>query len=212
MAGTEVHNLSLESSHCFCAAFSGFHVWLIRTIESPNYTKELNYSVSSLISWYYEWWDIATSLRTMPKHAGRKRGIRYRTKGEITSCKSLWSVRWSICLSEAEAESLFKMHQMFECEVRSWQHLWFSVEIARAQLPRCCLYSHEKGLIQRPRQTGPCGAEVDRSFSESPVKSQQPGYIKLEQDRLETLYSKIPCCHVPCCPPYQKIPERGQSE
>lgn len=123
IAGTEVHNLNLESSHCFCPAFSGFPVWLIRTIECPNYTKELKYFVSSLISWYYEWWDIATSLRTMPKHGGRRRGIVYRTKGKITSCKSLWSLRRSFCLFEAEAESLFKMHQMFECEVRSWQHL-----------------------------------------------------------------------------------------
>lgn len=161
-------------------------------------------------SWYYEYF--ATSLRTMPRHAGRRIGIGYRTKGEIASCKSLWSVRRSICLFEAEAESLFKMHQMFECEVRSWQHLWFSVETSRAPLPRCCLYSHEKGLIQRPRQTGPHGAEVDRSFSESPVKSQQPGHIKLEQNRLKALNSKIPCCQVPCCPPYQKIPGRGQGE
>lgn len=98
MAGTRVHNLSLESSPCFCAAFSGFHVWLIRTIEFLNYTKELKYFVSSLISWYYEWWDIATALRSMPKHAGRRGGMGYRTKGEITSCKSLWSVRRSICL------------------------------------------------------------------------------------------------------------------
>lgn len=88
---------------------------------------------------------------------GRKRRSRvgYGTKGKKRNpAKAFEVLDGSICLFESEAESLFKMHQMFECEVRSWQHLWFSVETSAPQFPRRYLYSHEKGLIQRPSRSG----------------------------------------------------------
>lgn len=44
----------------------------------------------------------------------------YGTKGKkCNPAKAFEVLDGSICLFESEAESLFKMHQMFECEVRS---------------------------------------------------------------------------------------------
>lgn len=53
---------------------------------------------------------------------GRKRrsGVGYGTKGKkCNPAKAFEVLDGSICLFESEAESLFKMHQMFECEVWS---------------------------------------------------------------------------------------------
>lgn len=144
-------------------------------------------------------------LRTRQRHGRRRRGMGYRTKGANTSCTSLWRVRQSICLFETEAESLLKIHSMFECEVLSWQHMWFSVEISTAQSPRHCLYSYEKDLVQRPSQTGPCGAEVDRPFSERSreVSAARPHKIRVGQavgfnSNIKSYFQ------VPYCSPYQK--------
>lgn len=95
---------------------------------------------------------LRTGQRRVEEKEEKQNGLWDKGK-KLQSCSSLWSVRRSICLFESEAESLFKMHQMFECEARSWQHLWFSVETSH-RFPRRCLYSHEKGLIQRPSRSG----------------------------------------------------------
>lgn len=58
---------------------------------------------------------------------------------------------------------------------------------------------------------GPCGVEVDRSFQQGPVKSQQPGPIKSEWDKPEAFNSNLqPCCRASHYPWNQKITGEGQ--
>lgn len=141
-----------------------------------------------------------------------KRGMRMGQKKKNTILQKLWSVRRPICLFEFEAESLFKMHQMLECEVGPdsicdalWRHPHRSFPDV------VCIHTRKvwsKGLAR----VGPCGVEVDRSFQQGPVKSQQPGPIKSEWEELEAFNSNLkPCCQASHYPWYQKITGKGQA-
>lgn len=57
---------------------------------------------------------------------------------------------------------------------------------------------------------GPCGAGVDRSFQQGPVKSPQPGPIKSEREELEAFSSSPqPCCQVSHYPRHQRMTGNG---
>lgn len=64
-----------------------------------------------------------------------------------------------------------------------------------------------------PARLGPCGVEVDRSFRQGPVKSQQPGPIKSECDEHEAFNSNLkPCCQASHYPRHQKITGKGEGQ